>query len=182
VAARGRRPLAMDGRRNGHGRRRSSCVQSSTSDESLGTRLIAGQSRLWTPRITPKRRGEPLFAPKQRSFRSQARVPAVLRAGVWYACDREEISQLLRSALQWRGPVLPARPEMRLRIRFRDRVLTVVQGAWLRPPPGGPAIRSCACWGTGRSGDHRSFGRTRYLGGGRGRRHDLRRRKCLDGY
>ena len=54
VAARGRRPTAMDGRRNGHGRRRSSCVQPSTSDESPRTRLIAGQSRLWTGRVTPK--------------------------------------------------------------------------------------------------------------------------------
>ena len=59
VAARGRRPPAMDGRRNGHGRRRSSCGRPSTSDESPRTRLIAGHSRLWTARVTPKRRGEP---------------------------------------------------------------------------------------------------------------------------
>jgi RHS repeat-associated protein len=35
-------------------------VQPSTPDESPRTRLIAGQSRLWTARVTPKQRGEPL--------------------------------------------------------------------------------------------------------------------------
>ena len=62
VAARGRRPPAMDGRRNGHGRRRSTGGQPARSDESPRTRLGAGHSGLWPARVTPKRRGEPAFS------------------------------------------------------------------------------------------------------------------------
>jgi hypothetical protein len=59
VPARGGRPPAMDGRRNGHGRTSRRRAQLSLLPRRPRTHVIAGDSWSCLPRVTPKRRGEP---------------------------------------------------------------------------------------------------------------------------